>query len=190
MRVEETSLQETQREEGSHTIKEYVKDKVKGGLKSRYKEELSALRGEKKKAENAQMIEGIIGLYKVTALGKLEKYSEVDLNMGRKFMPSSKGNMVLTRSKDKKIVSITNFDREDKNENYFKFLAWTNKLKPFPKSGHDFSILESGINKYYSAIKDSFDELVELSLVGGSKFVQLIYYEAKQRDLKEQQEYE
>lgn len=107
---------------------------------------MAALRGDKSKLDNSQMIEGIIGLYKVTPFGKLEKYSEVDLNMGRKFFPSQNGNMVLTRSKDKKIVSLTNFDKNDKNGQYFKVMAWTNKLKRFPKKGKDFSILESGIN--------------------------------------------
>jgi hypothetical protein len=33
--------------------------------------------------------------------------------MGRKFFPSENGNMVLTRSKDKKIISLTNFDKDD-----------------------------------------------------------------------------
>tara|TARA_B110000285_G_scaffold206261_1_gene244688 strand:+ start:871 stop:972 length:102 start_codon:yes stop_codon:yes gene_type:complete len=33
--------------------------------------------------------------------------------MGRKFFPAKNGNMELTRSKDKKVVSLTNFDRND-----------------------------------------------------------------------------
>jgi hypothetical protein len=51
--------------------------------------------------------------------------------MGRKFISAGNGNMTLTRSKDKKIVSVTNFDRENRKGDYFKILAWTNKLKVF-----------------------------------------------------------
>jgi hypothetical protein len=46
------------------------------------------------------------------------------------------------------------------------------------------------MNKYYERVRETFDELVEVSFVGGSKFVQLVYYEAKPRSLKEQQDYE
>jgi len=46
------------------------------------------------------------------------------------------------------------------------------------------------MNKYYKRVRDTFDELIEVSFVGGSKFVQLVYYEAKPRSLKEQQDYE
>jgi len=51
--------------------------------------------------------------------------------MGRSYFPSEKGNMMLTRSKDLKIISVTNFDMNDKNGEFFKILAWTNKLKKF-----------------------------------------------------------
>lgn len=56
------------------------------------------------------MVEGVIALYKVSATGGMQRTSQVDMNMGRKFLQTGKGNMVLTRSKDKKIVSVTNFD--------------------------------------------------------------------------------
>ena len=48
--------------------------------------------------------------------------------MGRKFFPSKNGNMELTRSKDKKVVSLTNFDSNDSRGDYFKIKAWTSKL--------------------------------------------------------------
>jgi hypothetical protein len=51
--------------------------------------------------------------------------------MGRKFFSSENGNMVLTRSKDKKIISLTNFDPYDDHGKYFKIAAWTIKLKKF-----------------------------------------------------------
>jgi hypothetical protein len=51
--------------------------------------------------------------------------------MGRKFFPSKNGNMVLTRSKDKKIISLTNFEKFHPNEEFFKIKAWTVKLSRF-----------------------------------------------------------
>ena len=104
--------------------------------------------------------------------------------MGRKFFPSLNGNMVLTRSKDKKVVSLTNFDRESTNGDYFKTLAWTIKLKVF-ETADEFELLNSGMNQYFNTIKDTFDELIEVSFVGNSKFVQLVYMEAKPRTLVE-----
>ena len=62
-------------------------------------------------------------------------------------------------------------------------LSWTNRLKKFPRGDKDFSILENGLNEYFSAVKETFDEFVELSFVGNSKYVQLIYFEAKKRGL-------
>jgi hypothetical protein len=102
--------------------------------------------------------------------------------MGRKFFKSENGNMVLTRSKDKKILSLTNFDKYDENEEFFKIQAWTIKLKPYCTPDL-FQRLHSSINSYYSRNMNDFDELVELSFVGLGKFVQLIYIESKQRDI-------
>jgi branched-subunit amino acid aminotransferase/4-amino-4-deoxychorismate lyase len=105
--------------------------------------------------------------------------------MGRKYFPAKNGNMVLTRSKDKKVISLVNFDRFDERGEYFKVLAWTNKLKMFSPNDH-FERLNQGINDYFHEIKDTFDELIELSFVGNSKYVQLVYMEAQKRSLAEQ----
>lgn len=76
------------------------------------------------------MIEGIIALYKVSSKGTLQRLMQDSIVMDRrKFFPSQKGNMVLTRSKDKKIISLTNFDEFDANNEYFNIQAWTIKLK-------------------------------------------------------------
>lgn len=109
--------------------------------------------------------------------------------MGRKFFPSKNGNMVLTRSKDKKIISLTNFEKFHPNEEFFKIKAWTVKLSRF-KSQDNFVSLQHGMNQYYARNKGSFDELIEVSFVGGGKFVQLIYMESVERDLVQQQQYE
>ena len=139
--------------------------------------------------EEPKMVEAILALYKVTPLGGMQRSNQIDIKMGRKFFPSENGNMVLTRSKDKKVVSLTNFDENDDNGENFRTLAWTNKLKKF-ETADEFQSLNNGMNAYYSKVKDSFDQLVEVSFVGNSKFVQLVYIEAKSRSLVEQQLYE
>ena len=48
--------------------------------------------------------------------------------MGRNFFPSKNGNMMLTRSRDKRRFSLTNFDPNDPNKEYFKTLSWTTSL--------------------------------------------------------------
>jgi hypothetical protein len=68
--------------------------------------------------------------------------------MGRKYFPAKNGNMMLTRSKDKKVISLVNFDRDNEMGEYFKVLAWTNKLKMFSPNDH-YEILNSGLNMYF-----------------------------------------
>jgi hypothetical protein len=74
------------------------------------------------------MIEGIIALYKISPMGGMQRGIQTDIEMGRKFFPSQNGNMVLTRSKDKKVISLTNFDRNDQEGEHFKLKAWSTKL--------------------------------------------------------------
>ena len=56
--------------------------------------------------------------------------------------------MKLTRSKDKKIISITNFDENHPDGLFFKTLAFTNKLKVF-STADNFEMLNNGMNYYY-----------------------------------------
>ena len=139
----------------------------------------------KKVRDDTRMVEAILALYKITPLGGMQRSNQVDVKMGRKFFQSKTGNMILTRSKDKKIISLTNFDCNDPDGEYFKTLAWTNKLRVF-STADNFELLNNGMNYYYREHEDTFDELVEVSFVGNSKFVQLIYIEARQRSLVEQ----
>lgn len=74
------------------------------------------------------MIEGILALYTISKDGGLSRVTEVDIKMGRKFTPIKNGNMTLTRSKDKKLISLVNFDLANKQDKIFKILAWTIKL--------------------------------------------------------------
>ena len=56
------------------------------------------------------MLEGFLAAYKVNNSGGMKRIGEVDIKMGRKFFPSKNGNMTLTRSYDKKLISLANFD--------------------------------------------------------------------------------
>jgi len=149
-----------------------------------------ALRGKKDsiKKDDSKMVEAIIAFYKVTAIGGMQRINEVEVKMGRKFFPSQDGNMTLTRSKDKKIISLVNFNEKDKLGNFFKVLAWTCKLKAFNISEK----LNEGMNQYFRYIQkdNTFDKLVEVSFVGNSKYVQLIYIEKQERSMEEKQAYE
>ena len=75
---------------------------------------------------------GLIALYKVTPSGTMKRLDEVNIEMGRNFFASEKGNMTLTRSYGKNLISLCNFDHNDKHGNYFKVKAWTTSLKPWP----------------------------------------------------------
>ena len=80
------------------------------------------------KSVDCRMMEGQLVSYKIDPKGHMRRIGEVELQMGRNFIPSGKGNMNLVRSMDKKIVSIVNFDPDDKFGQYFKVLAFTIKL--------------------------------------------------------------
>ena len=106
--------------------------------------------------------------------------------MGRNFMPTKNGNMQLTRSRDKSLISIVNFDKNDPCANYFKLMAWTVKLVP-----HDVDVrLNEGMNLYLHGVKESFEELVEVVFVGRCQYVLLTYIEKQPRPEQEQQAYE
>ena len=106
---------------------------------------------------------------------------EVELAMGRNFIPSHKGNMTLTRSMDKKLVSLVNFDRDDNFGQYFKVLAFTVKLEKYELNDK----LDDGLNNYYTKIKNYFDELVEARFIGQCQYLMLTYFEKKDRGQNE-----
>lgn len=60
------------------------------------------------------MMEGSVVLYNFSDKGGLTRIHEVDMKMGRKYLVSKNGNMMFTRSKNKKIFSITSFDYLEK----------------------------------------------------------------------------
>ena len=79
----------------------------------------------------------MICLYKVTPSGGMKRIDEVPIKMGRNFVPTSKGNMVLVRSYDKRLISLVNYDKSDIEGNYFNVKAWTTKLEPWSIAGND-----------------------------------------------------
>lgn len=85
--------------------------------------------------------------------------------------------MVLTRSKDRKLISLANFNQNDKNGEYFKLLAWDTKLKPHYVSRE----LNDGISNYYATHKASFDSIVEIAFAGRCEYILLTYFELVQR---------
>ena len=56
------------------------------------------------------MLNPIIAVYKVTNDGRMQRSHEVEAKMGGYFNKSMNGSMVLTRSLDKKLISLCNFD--------------------------------------------------------------------------------
>ena len=69
-------------------------------------------------------LEAVICKYETSQMGGMQKVTEKDVVMGaRKFQKSISGNMVLTRSHDLKVVSLVNFDPQNKNGEYFRLAA-------------------------------------------------------------------
>ena len=99
--------------------------------------------------------------------GNMQRIKECPLKMGRKFTPTRNGNMKMVRSNDKSKITIVNFDKNHPEGLHFKLLAFTNKLKAYRLD----DIINTGMNQYYISVKEKFDDLVEISLIGKSKYV-------------------
>ena len=89
--------------------------------------------------------------------------------------------MTLTRSRDKSLISLLNFDRQNMFGDYFKLLAWTIKLVSVDVAQE----LNEGMSHYFSSISNNFDELVEVAFVGRCDYVMMIYIEKRHRTLQE-----
>lgn len=132
------------------------------------------------------MAEAVLALYKITKDGKMMRHNSITMNMGKKFFPSRDGNMTLTRSKDKKVFSVINFDQENKLGEYFKLMAWTNKLDPF----HFNPEINQHLSLYFNGIKEHFEYLEEVAFVVNNSYIKMSYVEMCMRPLKEQKEYD
>lgn len=146
-----------------------------------YKSRTMSKKERKKTQDSDCIIEGILAEYKVSNTGSMQRINECPLKMGRNFIPSQNGNMVMVRSRDKSKITIVNFDKDHPQGLHFKMLAFTTKLKAVPLN----DALNVGMSKYYTSVKDRFDVLVEVSLVGRSKYAQMVYIESVSRDLQE-----
>jgi len=102
---------------------------------------------------------GIIGLYKVAPSGGLKRLDECPIKMGthdnkRNFYPSRDGNMTLTRSYDKRLISLLNFSQYDDEKNYFQLKAWTTKLDPVAiRDGKMVSTIEGTLISVLETVK-------------------------------------
>jgi len=81
--------------------------------------------------------------------------------------------MKLTRSADRKVFSLTNFDPNHPSGQYFYIKAWYSMLKPFNISEQ----LMTGLNKYYEEMKSYFFDLIEVQFVCNCNFLLLTYIE-------------
>ena len=132
-------------------------------------------------------LEAVICKYETSRMGGMQKVAERDLVMGaRKFQKSDKGNMVLTRSHDLKVVSLANFDPTNKNGEFFKIAAWTCSLTPVDLNNN----INYGLSNYYKNVQNKFHELIEVSFVGNRSYVMMIYMEKRDRTMQEQLDYE
>jgi hypothetical protein len=107
----------------------------------------------------------------------MKKINEVSLQMNHRFLCSQDGNMTLTRSTDKKVFSIVNFDMYDPNDKFFKFGAWRINLKPWLPHTGSLDALNEGLNQYYKKVINNFDKLISVQLVGQCHYVKLEYVE-------------
>ena len=103
--------------------------------------------------------------------------------------------MTLTRSYDKRLISLLNFSQYDDEKNYFQLKAWTTKLDPWPVSG-DFKNLNQGLNDYYhkhmtptANNRKHFNKLISVTFAGQCSMVELVYLEEQPRSLAEQKHY-
>jgi hypothetical protein len=95
-----------------------------------------------------------LALYKVNKLGCLKRIEERDVSMGigRQFIKSSNGNMVLTRSTDMSLISLANFDPNNKMDMFFSIKAWSASLEDFAMPFKIDDNLNLGVNKYFKKV--------------------------------------
>ena len=177
-----------------------VYDKTTNGSAQQGRKAMNKRAGKKEaedaNAEETMLSQCIMAIYKVNAAGGMRRFAEVDVDMGRRFFSSQDGNMTLTRSYDKKLISLANFEQAHANKEYFKIKAWTTKLGAFECT---YDQLNKGINEYFannvfidndeSQNKRSFDSLVSVTFANRSKIIEIVYHERAERDDKEQQDY-
>ena len=71
-------------------------------------------------------------------------------------MDSKDGNMTLTRSTDKKVFSLVNFDKYDTLDKFFKLQAWKINLKHWLPTSGQMDLVNEGMNQYYKKVVNNF----------------------------------
>ena len=107
----------------------------------------------------------------------MKKVSETNVGMNHRFMDSKDGNMTLTRSTDKKVFSLVNFDKYDPNDKFFKLQAWKINLKKWLPHSGSLDQVNEGLNQYYKKVVNNFEKLVSVQLVNNCHVVKLEYIE-------------
>ena len=117
----------------------------------------------------------------------MQRCNEVDAKMGGYFNHTTNGNMQLTRSLDKKLISLCSFDSSNPEGHYFHVKAWlVRNLKSFKISIK----LSHGLNHYYKENINSFDHMEQMFLINNNLHAVLVYVEKRDRQFKEIQNYE
>ena len=98
----------------------------------------------------------------------MQRTNEVEAHMGGFFNSTHHGCMELTRSFDKKLISLCNFDSTNPKGHFFNIKAWyVKKLKPFDIH-HKLNV---ALNKFYSDNVDSFDHLESIHFLARNKYI-------------------
>lgn len=97
--------------------------------------------------------------------------------MNHRFVESKDGNMTLTRSTDKKVFSIVNFDKYEPNEKFFKLNAWRINLNKWLPHTGSMEKINEGLNQYYKKVVNNFERLISVQLVNNCHMVKLEYIE-------------
>lgn len=81
--------------------------------------------------------------------------------------------MTLCRSKDKKIISLCNFDKANKLNDNFILEAWKMDLTPVPVN----KAVTDSMSIFYNSEKEHVSKLEEVSFIGNCKYVKMTYIE-------------
>ena len=74
--------------------------------------------------------------------------------------------MMLTRSTDLSIVSLTNFNQFDIDYSFFSVKAWSASVDNFGMPYQVNDKLNQGMNQYFTSIGKKFYELISITFVG------------------------
>ena len=68
----------------------------------------------------------------------------------------------MTRSTDKKVFSIVNFDKYDPNDKFFKLQAWKINLKQYLPLSGQMLLVNEGLSQYFKKVVHNFEKLISV----------------------------